>query len=414
MILTNAKIFNGREFIKENTVIIKNGIIDALVFRSLKKHPGTWNLEPGTRNSEPGTWNLEPGTRNSGSPHILEPGTWNLEQNILSPGLIDLHTHGCGGYSYLEIDTKEKLELVRKSYAKLGTTSVMFTNTYSENETRHLKIAAKYGKDKYPGARILGVYLESPFISREKRGGIENHYIVDAPAKNYLSIIKKIYKNCPNLRIVAVAPERPDAEKIIKKFRKDGIQVAMGHSAADYNETKKGIEWGIRHTVHFFNAMTSMHHREPGAITALMETPGILGEIIADGNHIHPAVINLAYKVMGRDRIALITDATGLLGVKAGVYERMNFGKVTAKGASFYNKHGVLIGSNVPQLTMCKNIKKWLGVGNAIALQMATLNPAKVVPDMKIGQIKKGYKADFIVVDEALNLKKVFVAGEQV
>ncbi len=373
MIITNARIFNGKEFIKENTVEIKSGRIYKIFYQKQKK----------------------------------SDKEIDIKNNILSPGLIDIHTHGAGGINSLEIENKKHIQTIKESYAKNGTTSVVLTTVYSYLKKDHLKLIKKYNNIKY-GARILGIYLESPFVNFDKKGMIQEQYVMKK-IDNPEFLIKDVMANCGNfLKIITVAPEIKKAEKIINYFNKKGVIVAFGHSCANYYETKKAIKHGIKLSTHFLNAMNPIHHREPGPAVAILENKNIFLEIIADGNHVCPPIIKLIYKIVGKDRVVLITDATGDKILKDGIYENKRYGKVKIKNNGVYSMDGVLIGTNLTLLDMCKNIKKWLNLKNDDVLQMVTYNPYKLLNE-KVGLIKEGFFADFIILDDNLNLKKVFV-----
>ncbi len=373
MIITNARIFNGKEFIKENSIEVKNGKIFRIFYQT----------------------------------NIKNKKVIDLNNQILSPGFIDVHSHGAGGINSLEIKNKQDIKIIKENYAKYGTTSVVLTSVYSYFKKDHLRKIKKY-KNINSGARILGVYLESPFINLNKKGMIQDQYVMK-PVDSPDFLIKDVVKSCGSaLKIITVAPEIKESKKIIRYFNKKGVIVAFGHSMADYNETKRAVKNGIKTVTHFLNAMNPIHHRQPGPAIAILEDKSIYIEIIADGNHIHPSIIKIIYKLAGKDGIILITDATGDKILKDGIYENKRYGKVVIKNNGVYSLDGILIGTNLTLLDMCKNMKKWLSLKIEDVLQMVTYNPHKLLNE-KIGIIKKDFFADFIVLDDDLNLKKVFV-----
>lgn len=378
MIITNARIFNGKEFIKENSIEVKNGRI-CRVFHNKNKR---------LKNCE------------------------DIKGDILSPGLIDIHTHGAGGINSLEIKNKKDIKIIKESYAKNGTTSVVLTTVYSYFKKEHLRLINKY-KNIKSGARILGIYLESPFVNLNKKGMIKDEFVMKEVDDSEF-LIKDVAICCGHsLKIITIAPEVKEAKKVINYFRKQGVIIAFGHSAADYQKTKEAIKSGVKLSTHFFNAMNPLHHRNPGPAVALLENENIFLEIIADGNHIHPAVIKLIYNIAGKDRIILITDATGDKILKDGTYKNKRYGEIVVKNNGVYSTDGILIGTNLTLLQMCKNIKKWLSLKNEDVLQMVTYNPARLLNE-KVGVIKRGFLADFVILDKKLNLKKVFVNNKWV
>jgi N-acetylglucosamine-6-phosphate deacetylase len=379
MIITNARIFNGIKFLNEDSIKIKNGkIVD--IFKKANKN-------------------------------FLNEKVIDLKKNILAPGLIDIHTHGAGGINSLEIQKSKDIIKIAKSYAKTGTTSIVLTTAYSFFKKDHLKLISK-NKNQY--TKILGIYLESPFVNLKKRGMIQDQYVmkdVDDPEV----LIKDIMKSCGKaaLKIITIAPEIKNSYKIQKYFKNKKIIIAFGHSLADYEQTKKAIKNGVQLATHFLNAMNPIHHRNPGPAVAILENKNVFIEIIADGNHIHPSVIKLIYNIAGKNRIILITDATGDKILKDGIYNNKRYGKIIIKNNGVYSVDGVLIGTNLSLLDMCKNMKKWLNLKIEDVLQMVTYNPGKLLGE-KIGMIEKGFFADFVILDQELNLKKVFINGEQV
>lgn len=378
MIITNAKIFNGIKFLDEDSIKIKKGkIID--IFKKENK--------------------------NFSNEEIMD-----IKNYILAPGLIDIHTHGAGGLNSLEIKKPEDIFKITKSYAKTGTTAVVLTTVYSFFKKDHLKLISKH-KNKY--TRILGIYLESPFVNLKKRGMIHDQYVMKDIDDPYV-LIEDIMKNCGNaLKIITVAPEIKASYKIQRYFKNNKIIIAFGHSLANYEQTKMAIKNGAQLATHFLNAMNPIHHRNPGPAVAILENKNVFIEIIADGNHIHPSVIKLIYNIAGKNRIILITDATGDKILKDGIYNNKRYGKVIIKNNGVYSLDGVLIGTNLSLLDMCKNMKNWLNLKIEDVLQMVTYNPHKLLGE-KIGMIEKGFFADFVILDEELNLKKVLINGKRV
>jgi N-acetylglucosamine-6-phosphate deacetylase len=159
--------------------------------------------------------------------------------------------------------------------------------------------------------------------------------------------------------------------------------------------------------------MEGVHHRQPGPLGALMDSATTTAEIIADGNHIHPSVLKMAYRLLGRDRLILITDSTGMGSLKNGNYHFGAIGDFTVRNGSSYFPDGRLIGTNIPLISMCANMKKWAGATFEETAQMATFNPARLLGE-KLGEIRIGYPADLILTDEKFSLYGVWIGGKKI
>lgn len=377
MIITNAKIFNGKEFIKENTVEVgTDGIISSLSF--------TQNFSSDSSKSV------------------------NLRGRILAPGLVDIHTHGGAGINSTELKGKSGLEKISMSFAKAGVTSALITGFFSvKGDNDHLDVIANFSKN-LKGARIHGLYLEGPFINEKKRGMISYDYITDVNCENVLKQLKKFRGG---IKIMTIAPENACAARAAEALNKTVI--AFGHSNAGYKKTLGAFKNGYTHVTHLFNAMEGLHHRETGPLGALLKESNVSIELIADGNHVHPAAVEMAYRLFGKERLVLITDSTGMDAMKDGKYYSAALGNFVVKNGSVYDGEGKLMGSNTSLLQMCRNMKKWLNLPLEDVLRMATLNPACVIKE-KAGFIDKGYYGDFIVIDEDLKLFGVMIGGKKI
>ncbi len=374
MIITNARIFDGRRFVKEDTIIAEEGVIKS--------------LGRGTRDKK-----------------AVDAGGL-----ILAPGLIDIHTHGADGIHFMDIKGRADLEKISTALALTGTTSAVIAGFYSEKTKEAMEVVSEHSKN-LPGASIIGLYLEGPFINPEKNGMIPREYILKGPAA--VSESKYIKKHIRHLKIITVAPECKTSASIGSEMAKNGVKTAFGHSMATYEETKKAIKGGIKHATHLFNAMRGIHHREPGPVVAFLESQGTTVEIIADGNHIHPSILSFIYKVFGPERIILITDSTGMKETKDGNYYSAAIGNFIVKDGSSYGRDGRLLGSNIKLSQMCANMMKWTDAGIEEALMMATFNPASLL-GLKSGKITEGAPADLILCDEKLNIQSVFIGGMKI
>jgi N-acetylglucosamine-6-phosphate deacetylase len=254
---------------------------------------------------------------------------------------------------------------------------------------------------------ILGVHLEGPFISKEYKGAHAEEHIIP-PSKD--ALIKIINRYSRMVRLVTLAPELPNADEVIDYVTDLGAAVALGHSSATYTEAMRAIEKGIKLFTHLPNAMRGLHHREPGAVGAALDSD-VYVSLICDGVHLHPAFVRLVSKIKGYDRICLITDAISATGLADGVYR---LGKltifVTNGVARLFN--GVLAGSTLTMERAVQNFMKFTNCSLPEAVRCATLNPARILGiDLKTGSIEVGKKADLVVFDENFNIKHVFFSG---
>ncbi|MFP4465456.1 MAG: N-acetylglucosamine-6-phosphate deacetylase [Candidatus Goldiibacteriota bacterium] len=377
MIIKNARVFDGVKFLREDTVEAKRGIITGIY---------------------------------KGAPPRIKTGIIDAEGMILSPGLIDIHTHGAGGVHTLDIKSKKDIRKISMENARAGVTAVLAACFYSP-ETAHIIEKISQYAETGTGAFIAGVYLEGPFISSEKRGMIPAEFIV-SERERADEFLKFAANKNNKIKICCIAPEHKVFSKAAVFLKEQGIIMSMGHSSADYKETLRGIKKGISCAAHLFNAMKGLHHREPGPAAAFFEEKNTFVEVIADGVHIHRSVLRIIYKLFGRGRIVLITDSPGLK--EGGGKKRINAAvrAYRGKNGAYYLDDGRLMGGGASLLQAVKNMREWCGIPLQDALAMATSTPA-AVSGIKAGRIKKSLPADMILLDEKLNLKKVFVRGKQ-
>ncbi len=346
------------------------------------------------------------------SGEIPDPGhSIDAKGNIVIPGMIDIHIHGAGGSDSLD-GTREDLKTISRTLAGLGTTSFLSTMVvFPGNENRHVHVAGELTGKDLGGAQLLGVYIEGPFISIDRKGGISPRCITEPSA----IILEKIIEEAEgSLKMMCIAPEIPGNERIIEKLIKNGIIAAFGHSDAGYEETKNGISWGISHATHLFNTMRSLHHREPGPLAAIFENPGVSIELISDSYHIHPAMINLATRLAGKERIACISDGISGTGLPDGTYRYNNRDYISKSGVAKYTD-GTFIGSTMGLKNIAKNYMMFTGCSLSDAIDTVTLNPARILGiDNRKGTLEEGKDADIVVMDPDFNIKHSIIAGKLV
>ena len=328
----------------------------------------------------------------------------------VAPGLVDIHIHG-----YLGEDTSDgSVEGIRKmaeGIVKNGVTAWLPTTmTVSYDDLRRAFNAVRTLMDKKnnpKGAQIMGVHAEGPFINPSKKGAQAVEYIrpADAPF---------LIENSDVIRIVTIAPEMPGALDCIREVtEKTNILMSMGHTAANYETAKAGIEAGVRHATHLFNAMTPLNHRDPGVVGASLADDRVSTELIADTFHISPDLFGLVAKVKG-DNLILITDCTRAGGLADGEYT-LGGQPIFVKGIECRLADGTIAGSVLKLNNAVRNMREHTNLPLEQIVRMASINAARCIGlDKTKGSLEAGKDADIILADENFAVSETIIAGETV
>jgi N-acetylglucosamine-6-phosphate deacetylase len=345
---------------------------------------------------------------------IAAIGNWrepdiDLSGLLVLPGFIDIHVHGGGGSDVMDA-SYEAINNISLHKLREGVTSFCPTTITARPSRTYAAIDAINGAISRGGggARILGAFLEGPYINPRYKGAHPEEYIRDISLDEIEDLLER---GQGNIISVAIAPELPNALEAIKMLRGRGINVRLGHSGASYEETIAGIAAGGSIAIHTFNAMSPFSHRAPGMIGAVMENDDVINELICDFIHTRPAAARLLYKAKGADRIALITDCVSAGGMPDGSYQLGEL-RITVTDGTARTDTDAIAGSTLNLLKAVKNMSQTLRAPLAEAVKMATAVPATALGVFdRVGDIAAGKYADIIAVDESLNLCFVMVGG---
>ena len=328
------------------------------------------------------------------------------------PGMIDLHFHGCKGYDFCD-GTKEAIHEIAKYEASIGVTAIApATLTLPVDELeRVLACAAAYREEPKNGAAadLVGINMEGPFISIEKKGAQDERNIISCDA----DVFRRFQKAANGLvKFIGVAPERNDAAAFISAVKGE-VTVSLAHTNAGYDAAKAAFDAGAGHVVHLYNAMSPFTHRDPGVIGAAADSGHVDAEIICDGVHIHPSAVRNAFRMFGTDRMILISDSIRAAGMPDGYYTLGGL-DVDVQGRYARLENGGALAGSVTTLPDCvRTAVKEMQIPLETAIASATINPAKSLGiDNQYGSIEPGKKADLVLWDKDLRLQTVIKDGK--
>ena len=333
------------------------------------------------------------------------------ENHLLIPGLIDCHIHGVANKDVMD-GTEEAFIKISRALAIEGVTGFLATTMTADHDRieKVLKLIPQAIKNQ-EGAAMLGVHLEGPFISKAKMGAQHGVY-AEQPDFQLIEQWQEMTEGA--IKIVTLAPELSEALPFIQRICHRGIKVSIGHTNATYKETCVAIKAGCTQATHLFNAMRGIHQREPGAVSALLLSDDITAELIADGIHLHPAVIELAYRLKGKEKIMLVTDAMRAKCLGDGQYDLCGQ-EVSVHGGKATLPDGTLAGSTLHMPQAIKNMMQFSQCSLIDAINMASLNPARVLQlENNKGSIAVGKDADLVVFNPDLEVMLTMRCGREI
>lgn len=338
-----------------------------------------------------------------------------VDGKYLIPGLVDVHTHGIGGYDFNEAKENE-IPFMCSRYARMGTTSIMATlasDTLTHLTNSIFAINQNRLHARNGCAHILGIHLEGRYLNPEARGAHAEHLLAKPNAAELSELASAMM---PHPIHASVAPEVEGGDEFIKKANELGVTIGIAHTTATYEQAMHALAIGARSFTHTYNAMSKIHHRMPGAAVAALTTDDAYAEVIADGFHSHPAMVKLAYKSKPSDKLVLITDSIAAACMPDGTSCNVAGLTVSVKDGCAVNEFGVIAGSTLSMFKALTNFMKFCDVPLNEALKYATVNPANMVKADSVGRLEKSYRADFIIIDDTENprINTVYVGGMKV
>jgi len=349
----------------------------------------------------------------AGESGVLFPGSghriYDFGTGYICPGFIDLHVHGSGGADVMD-GSLEALDRMSKVLAEGGTTSYLATTMSAPRHVmaeavRSASVAAKRGTK---GAKILGVHLEGPFLNPAQKGSQKEEFL---RLPNIEELKEYIDLSGGLASMITLAPELPGAMELIEYAAGRGLVVSLGHSVASIAHVNEACRAGLSHVSHAFNAMGGLHHREPGATGAILSMEQLTADIIADGLHVHPSVINILIKVKGIYNICVITDCMRAGAMGDGIFE-LGGQRVIVKNGEARLEDGTISGSTSSMAGMIKTLVEKVRLSVPDAVRMVSANPARLLGIDSKGVLREGKDADIVVMDRRFNILMTIVEGK--
>ncbi len=389
IVLSANRLYTPQEEIKDPLLFIEGGLISAVASRAEREIP---------KNAR-----------------VLDLASEGPTEAILAPGFVDIHMHGGAGLDLMRA-TPGELPRLNKFLTTHGVTGYFPTTVAAPLDQTCAALArladaveaaqAFNGEDKGTEARPLGIHLEGPFLSHKRRGVHPTEYLVEPT----LEIFDRLWQAARgHVRMMTIAPELPGALEVIAEAARRKVCVSIGHSDAVLEEARSGVRAGARHATHTFNAMRPLDHRDPGILGEVLTDRLLSADIIADGIHVAPEVIQIFLRSVGLERSVLITDAMAAAGMPDGTYQlgpiqvEVKHGKAT--------NNGTLAGSVLTMDRAVRNITRFSHWTLREAVRAATLNATRAAGLAQLGELAPGAEANIIVLSPDGEVRRTIVRG---
>jgi N-acetylglucosamine-6-phosphate deacetylase len=342
----------------------------------------------------------------------VEGQRMDLRGRIVVPGFVDVHVHGGKGITFERPGTTvEDLCAYSKWVSSTGVTGFLCSIAAPDAQAQVQMVGslADALDAGVPGAEALGLHLEGPFLSKEKKGAFDPAWL-RPPSMEETEAMLEAGRGW--IRQVSMAPGLPGAPEVAARFREAGVVVSLGHTNADYATASAALQGSFTHVTHTFNAQRGFHHREPGVFGAVLTSDEVTAELIADTIHVHPGAMKLLVRCLGSNRVVLITDAIAAAGLPDGEYGVVGQA-VTVKEGQARLADGTLAGSTAKLNECVRNVNQKVDVPLLDAVKMASLNPARAMGFAdRLGSIAVGKDASVTVIDEQVNVYLTMVKGQ--
>lgn len=324
-----------------------------------------------------------------------------LADCVVVPGFVDMHVHGGGGASFNDGEVKRAVAF----HARHGTTTMLASLV----TTAPAKLVAAVGllAEATRSGSIAGIHLEGPWLSVGRCGAHDSAQI-RPPDRGEIDAVLAAADG--TVRMVTLAPELPGSDEATRRFLDAGAVVAVGHTDADYEQTRHAIAAGATVGTHLFNAMPPLNHREPGPALALLADPRVTVELIADGVHVHPDMVQGVIAAVGADRVAAVTDATAAAGCGDGEFRLGSVPVVVTSGVARVRGTATIAGSTATMDQVFRAVAS--GAGLAAAVKTASVSPARALGLAGVGSIRAGFAANLVVLDQDLRVTGVMANGQ--
>ncbi|MGV8885953.1 MAG: N-acetylglucosamine-6-phosphate deacetylase [Microbacteriaceae bacterium] len=329
----------------------------------------------------------------------------DLANARITPGFVDVHAHGAGGHGYDNGPEEMRAGIaVHRAHGTTRSLISLVANPLASLRTSLASIAELAADDP----TVLGSHLEGPFLAPARRGAHNLEFLREPSAADIAGLIDAA---AGTLRMVTIAPELPGAIDAIERFVDAGVTVAVGHTEADYAQTRAAFDHGATMVTHAFNAMPGIHHRAPGPVIAAFDDDRVILEIVLDGVHVHPDVAALAFTA-APGRVALVTDAMAAAGFTDGDYTLGSLTVSVVDGLAVLRGTSTIAGSTLTQDAALRIALDRTSLSPTAAIEALTHTPARALNlGDRFGMLAPGFAADFVVFDDTWNVEQVWVAG---